>query len=44
LIDSPYNPIFTREMQIQKNQSAMDWAKSRLEQIESIGEEKGWKL
>ncbi|WP_293355186.1 MULTISPECIES: hypothetical protein [unclassified Microcoleus] len=44
LIDSPYNPIFTREMQIQKNQSAMDWANSRLEQMESIGEEKGWKL
>ena len=43
-IDSPSHQIFTQKMQIQKNQSAMDWAKSRLEQIESIGEEKGWKL
>lgn len=43
-IDSPSHQIFTQKMQIHKDQSAMDWAKSRLEQIESIGEEKGWKL
>lgn len=43
-IDSHSNQIFTREMQIQKNQPAMDWAKSRLEQIESIREAKGWRL
>ena len=43
-IDSPSHQIFTQKMQIQKNLAAMDWAKSRLEQIESIGEEKGWRL
>ena len=43
-IDSPSHQIFTQKMQIHKDQSAMDWAKSRLEQTESIGEEKGWKL
>ena len=43
-IDSPSHQIFTQKMQIHKDQSAMDWAKSRLEQIESIGEEKGWRL
>ncbi|WP_449419451.1 hypothetical protein [Phormidium nigroviride] len=43
-IGSPSDTIFTREMQIQKNQPAIDWAKSRLEQIESIREAKGWKL
>ncbi|WP_019487622.1 MULTISPECIES: hypothetical protein [Kamptonema] len=41
---SPSDTIFTREMQIQKNQPAMDWAKSRLEQIESIKKAKGWTL
>ena len=44
LINSPCNQIFTQKMQIQKNLAAMDWANSRLEQMESIGEEKGWKL
>ncbi len=44
LSDSPSNINFTREMQIQKNQTAMDWAKSRLEKIESIAKEKGWSL
>lgn len=43
-IGSPSDTIFTREMQIQKNQPAIDWAKSRLEQIESIREAKGGKL
>jgi hypothetical protein len=43
-IDSHSNQIFSREMQIQKNQPAMDWAKSRLEQIEIIRKAKGWKL
>jgi hypothetical protein len=43
-IDSHSNQIFSREMQIQKNQPAMDWAKSRLEQIESIRQAKGWRL
>lgn len=42
--DSPSHQIFTQKMQIQKNQAAMDWAKSRLEQIESIREAKGWRL
>ncbi|AFZ05891.1 hypothetical protein Osc7112_1360 [Oscillatoria nigro-viridis PCC 7112] len=43
-IDSHSNQIFTRELQIQKNQAAIDWANSRLEQIETISEAKGWKL
>jgi len=43
-IDSHSNQIFTRELQIQKNQAAIDWANSRLEQIETIREAKGWKL
>jgi hypothetical protein len=43
-IDSHSNQIFSREMQIQKNQAAMNWAKSRLEQIESIRQAKGWRL
>jgi hypothetical protein len=43
-IDSHSNQIFSREMQIQKNQPAMDWLKSELEQIETISEAKGWKL
>ena len=43
-IDSHSNQIFTREMQIQKNQPAIDWANSRLEQIETISAAKGWKL
>jgi hypothetical protein len=43
-IDSHSNQIFSREMQIQKNQAAMNWAKSRLEQIESIKQAKGWRL
>jgi hypothetical protein len=32
----PSNQDLTRELQIQKNQPAMAWAKSQLEQIESI--------
>ncbi|MEG4320061.1 MULTISPECIES: hypothetical protein [unclassified Microcoleus] len=44
LSNSPANQIFTREMQIQKNQPAMDWAKSRLDKIESIAKDKGWSL
>ncbi|MCU0546947.1 MAG: hypothetical protein MUE44_33100 [Oscillatoriaceae cyanobacterium Prado104] len=44
LTDSSANQILTCEMQIQKNQAAMDWAKSRLEKIESIAKEKGWSL
>ena len=43
-IDSHSNQIFSREMQIQKNQPAMDWLKSELEQIEIIRKAKGWKL
>jgi len=43
-IDSHSHQIFTRELQIQKNQAAIDWANSRLEQIETIREAKGWKL
>lgn len=43
-IDSHSNQIFTRELQIQKNQAAIDWANSRLEQIETISAAKGWKL
>jgi hypothetical protein len=43
-IGSPSDRIFTREMQIQKNKAAIDWANSRLEQIETISEAKGWKL
>ena len=43
-IDSHSNQIFSREMQIQKNQPAIDWANSRLEQIETISAAKGWKL
>jgi hypothetical protein len=43
-IDSHSNQIFTREFQIQKNKAAIDWANSRLEQIETISEAKGWKL
>ena len=43
-IDSHSNQIFTRELQIQKNQPAMDWLKSELEQIEIIRKAKGWKL
>lgn len=42
--DSPSDIIFTREMQIQKNQPAIDWAKSRLDEIKSIREAKGWRL
>lgn len=33
---SKTDPIRTREMQIQKNQGAIEWAKSRLEQLDSI--------
>jgi hypothetical protein len=43
-IDSHSNQIFSREMQIQKNQPAMDWLKSELEQIEIITKAKGWNL
>ena len=43
-IDSHSNQIFSREMQIQKNQPAMDWLKSELEQIEIIRKAKGWNL
>ena len=43
-IDSHSNQIFTRELQIQKNQPAMDWLKSELEQIEIIRKAKGWNL
>lgn len=35
------NPNLAREMQIQRNQAAIDWAKSRLEQLESIRTAKG---
>ncbi|NJM61814.1 MAG: hypothetical protein HC849_18990 [Oscillatoriales cyanobacterium RU_3_3] len=44
LTESPSDTIFAREMQIQKNQAAMNWAKSRLEKIEGIAKEKGWIL
>lgn len=44
LTESPSDIVFTREMQIQKNQAAMGWAKSRLEQIENLRKEKGWGL
>ena len=43
-IDSHSNQIFTRELQLQKNQPAMDWLKSELEQIEIIRKAKGWNL
>jgi len=43
-IGSPSDRIFTRERQIQKHKAAIDWANSRLEQIETISEAKGWKL
>ncbi|MHC5822896.1 MAG: hypothetical protein ACYT04_45445 [Nostoc sp.] len=35
------NLTFTHEIQIQKNQAAIDWARSRLEQIENIRKAKG---
>lgn len=38
------NLTFTHEIQIQKNQAAIDWARSRLEQIENIRKAKGWKF
>jgi hypothetical protein len=44
LTESASNVNLTREMQIQKNQPAMDWAKSRLEKIESMAKEEGWSL
>jgi hypothetical protein len=38
------NLDLARELQIQRNQAAMDWARSQLEQIESIRKEKGHTL
>jgi hypothetical protein len=38
------NPALTREMQIQNNQAAMDWANSRLEQIQNIIKVQGYRL
>jgi len=41
LQSSKTEPIRTREMQIQKNQAAIKWAKLRLEQLDSIREVEG---
>ncbi|MEM8640951.1 MAG: hypothetical protein AAGG51_19370 [Cyanobacteria bacterium P01_G01_bin.54] len=37
-------PLPAQNLQAQKNQAAMDWAKSQLEQLEQIGKAKGYKF
>lgn len=39
----PLDPELERRLQIRKNQAAMDWTKARLEQLERIGQAKGYK-
>lgn len=41
--DHPLSPEMERRLQIEKNQAAMKWAKSRLEELERIGQAKGFK-
>lgn len=39
---TPMTPEMERHLQIEKNQAAMDWLKSRLEELDRIGKEKGF--